>query len=100
MKSSSLSDREGSSFHPDPRWWPAVAASLSKPWPEAAACNDLCWWQYQVLVEGERTPSRRQLCERWGWPDGSRIRRVMRAVDLWVDPGRPIGIQSDARRPI
>ncbi len=67
-------------------WWPAIAASLPRPWPREAVCMDLRWWRGQEAAQGRKLmPARRPLQERWGWKEWD-TRMILREEAAWSDP--------------
>ena len=67
-------------------WWPAIAASLPRPWPREAVYMDLRWWRGQEATTGKKLlPARRPLQERWGWKEWD-TRTILREEAAWVDP--------------
>jgi len=76
--------------------WPEIAAVLSKPWPQAAAEQDLRWHAGQVRMTADRErasqrwtmPGYREFELRWGW-GGHRVRKLMAAECEWRDQVAP-----------
>ena len=67
-------------------WWPAIAASMPRPWPEEAVLMDLRWWRGQeVATKRKLMPARRALQERWGWKEWD-ARMILRRESVWADP--------------
>ena len=64
-------------------WWPAIAASMPRPWPEEAVLMDLRWWRGQeVATKRKLMPARRALQERWGWKEWD-ARMILRRESVW-----------------
>ncbi len=69
-------------------WWPAIAASLPRPWPREAVCMDLRWWRGQEIVLARKLlPGRPALQQRWGWKEWD-ARLILREEAIWKDPRR------------
>jgi hypothetical protein len=49
--------------------WPAIAASIPKPWPPEAVSADLLWYATCERLYLLTRPGRPALMERWGWSD-------------------------------
>lgn len=67
-------------------WWPAIAATIVRPWPREAVLFDLRWWRGQERATGRKLmPGRPALQERWGLGEWD-ARKLLRAEAEWCDP--------------
>ena len=65
------------------RWWPDIAASLTKPWPEAAALMDLRYQADQTRMGFMKRPmGRGKLAAQWGWKPG-KVYELISAPEKW-----------------
>jgi len=65
------------------RWWPDIAASLTKPWPQKAALMDLRYQDDQVRMGFMKRPmGRGKLATRWGWKP-NKVYDLLQRSDEW-----------------
>lgn len=72
-------------FPLDVDWWPAIAASLARPWPRSAILADLRWWSDQERIGRGARPGRPALAARWGVTDHA-ARVALRDAEAWSCP--------------
>lgn len=79
----------------DAAWWPSIAASLTKPWPDDAIRFDLRWWAARERMKDGTRPGRPALVERWGCADW-KARTLMRDETSWGDSLQPPSSRTPA----